>query len=114
MEVTVSVQAGYLKILSKIIPAGAVGASLLLGSAAPGEAKLTDAQSSASVTRPVSERLGAIREAVSAIAPIMIADPSGGTMRLSWHNIGWANWLRPGPKPPLQRYPHPPQRWIHP
>jgi hypothetical protein len=102
-----SVQGRYLKILSKIIPAGAVGASLLLGSAAPGEAKLTDAQPSASVTLPVSERLGAIREAVSAIAPITDAnsDPGGGATRLSWHN-GWLNWLRPGPKPPFQKDPH--------
>jgi hypothetical protein len=82
MEViAMSVQARYLKVLSKIIPAGAVSASLLLGSATPSEASLTEAQPSASATLRVSERLGAIREAVSAIAPIMTGaniDPGGG------------------------------------
>jgi hypothetical protein len=101
-------QGRYLKILSKIIPAGAVSASLLLGSATPSEASLTDAQPSASTTLRVSERLGAIRDAVSAIAPVIIGDPSEGATRLSWHNIGWPNWSgKPFPKPLPQKDPHP-------
>jgi hypothetical protein len=106
-------QGRYLKILSKIIPAGAVGASLLLGSATPSEASLPDAQPSVSATLRVSERLGAIRDAVSAIAPIMTGanvDRGGGATRLSWHNDwhnGWNNWLRPPPKPLPMKDPHP-------
>ena len=105
-----SVQARYLKVLSKIIPAGAVSASLLLGSATPSEASLTDAQPSASTTLRVSERLGAIREAVSDIAPSITGagiDPDGGATRLSWHNgwhNGWGNWFR---SPWPQKDPHP-------
>jgi hypothetical protein len=102
-----SVQARYLKALSKIIPAGAVSASLLLGSATPSKASLTDAQPSASTTLRVSERLGAIRDAVSDIAPITIGDPGRGATRLSWHNHPWYNWLPPAPKPLPKRDPHP-------
>jgi len=105
-----SVQGRYLKILSKIIPAGAVGASLLLGSAAPSEASLTDAQPSASATLRVSEHLAAIREAVSAIGPIMIGaniDPGGGATQLSWYNV-WNKWAGPAFHKPLpQKDPHP-------
>ena len=43
-----SLQEKYLKILSKIIPAGGAALSLLLGSATPSDANLTEAQPSAS------------------------------------------------------------------
>jgi hypothetical protein len=99
-----SVQARYLKILSEIIPAGAVSASLLLGSATPSEASLTDARPSASATLQVSERLGAIREAVSDTMIAANIDPSEGATQLSWSNVGWGNWLG---RPLLKRDPHP-------
>ena len=102
-----SAQARYLKILSKIIPAGAVGASLLLGSATPSEANPAAAQPSASATLSVSERLGAIREAVSDIMIGANIDPGGDETQLSWNNVGWSKWLGPPSRPLLQRDPHP-------
>ena len=65
-----SLRQKYLKILSEIMPAGAVGVSLLLGSAAPGDANQHPAGSrpAASELSSVSERLAAIREAVSDLA----------------------------------------------
>jgi hypothetical protein len=102
-----SAQGRYLKVLSKIIPAGAVSASLLLGSATPSDASLTEAQPSATAALRVSERLGAIREAVSAIAPTMTGanvHPGGGATQLSWSNVGWGKWLG---RPVRKRDPHP-------
>jgi hypothetical protein len=84
----------YLKILSRIIPVGAVGASLLLGSTAPSAAndRPTGSQTSASDEVRVSERLAAIREAVSAVAqPESGARPSDGNLQLAWGNR-WNNW----------------------
>ena len=84
----------YLKILSRIIPVGAVGASLLLGSTAPSAAndRPTGSQTSASDEIRVSERLAAIREAVSAVAqPESGARPSDGNLQLAWGNR-WNNW----------------------
>jgi hypothetical protein len=110
MEViAMSVQARYLKVLSKIIPAGAVSASLLLGSATPSEASLTDAQPSASASIRVSERLGAIREAVSEIMIGANIAPGGGETHLSWNNQPSGKWLNlsPPPKPLPKKDPHP-------
>jgi hypothetical protein len=84
----------YLRILSRIIPVGAVGASLLLGSTAPRAANdhPTGLQTSASDEVRVSERLAAIREAVSAVAqPESGARPSDGNLQLAWGNR-WNNW----------------------
>jgi hypothetical protein len=84
----------YLKILSAIIPAGAFGASLLLGSTAPSAANdyPVRLQPSASDQARVSERLAAIREAVSAVAqPESGATPGEGNLRLAWGNR-WNNW----------------------
>ena len=85
----------YLEILSGIVPTGAVGIALLLGAAAPSAAKEEPlgSQPSASGSAVVSERLAAIREAVSAVA-----GPEGEdqTLRLAWgnwwHNYGWRPW----------------------
>ena len=62
-----SLRQKYLKILSEIMPAGAVGVSLLLGSTAPGDANQHPAGSepAASDLFSVPERLAIIREAVS-------------------------------------------------
>ena len=96
-----SLREKYLKILSGIIPVGAVGASLLLGSTAPSAANdhPTGLQTSASDEAPVSERLAAIREAVSAVGDTgsKEADPGAGNLRLAWGNWwngGWG-WGRP-------------------
>src|SRR5260370_42580889 len=66
----VSLRQKYVKILSGMLPAGAVGMSLLLGSTTPSVANEhpTASQPSASDKDRLSERLDAIREAVSAVA----------------------------------------------
>jgi hypothetical protein len=89
-----SLREKYLKVLSGIIPVGAVGASLLLGSTAPSAAndQPTGLQTSASDEVRVSERLAAIREAVSAVAQLESgARPSDGNLQLAWGNR-WNNW----------------------
>ena len=60
----------YFRLLSQIMPAGAVGASLLLGAAAPGDAAQHPANSQPAATdrSPVAERLAAIRQPVSDVA----------------------------------------------
>jgi hypothetical protein len=97
-----SLQEKYLTILSRLIPAGAAAMSLLLGSATPSEANLTDAQPSASASVRVSEHLRAVREAVSAV-DIEIAD---ARVIPRWHNSvhnwtkwgnGWSKWAPPPP-----------------
>jgi hypothetical protein len=90
----------YRGILSQIMPAGAAGVSLLLGSIAPGDARLHPAASQPSVAKAdVSERLDAIRQAVSDVAPAI--EPSEGEQQLAWgnwwrnggwRNGGWGNW----------------------
>ena len=101
----------YVKILSRIVPAGAVGVSLLLGSTAPSVAKdhPSGAQLSAADACRVSERLAAIREAVSAVAGAEngAVKSTDGNLRLAWGNWwrnggwglyrpwggwGWPNW----------------------
>jgi hypothetical protein len=89
-----SLREKYLKLLSEIIPVGAVGAALLLGSTAPNAANdhPTGSQTSASDEVPVSERLAAIREAVSAVSkPESEAQPVDGNLQLAWGNR-WGNW----------------------
>jgi len=101
----------YVKILSRIVPAGAVGVSLLLGATAAGVAKDHPAgtQPPAADAGRVSERLTAIREAVSDLSgPENAAKNSvDGNLRLAWGNWwrnggwgyyrpwggwGWPNW----------------------
>jgi hypothetical protein len=80
----------YVKILSGMLPAGAVGMSLLLGSTPPSVANEhpTASQPSASKDR-LSERLAAIREAVSAVA-----EPGGTAAKPDDrnHQLAWGNW----------------------
>jgi hypothetical protein len=104
-----SLRQKYLNILSGIAPAGAVGVALLLGSSAPGVAspEPVGAQPQAAAPR-VSERLAAIRDAVSAVAGQDAArqGKNAGDLRLAWGNWwrnggwgyrpwggwGWPNW----------------------
>jgi len=92
----VSLQKKYAKILTRILPAGAFGASLLLGSTVPtaaNEHPTTSLQPFASGADAVAQRLAAIRDAVSAVA-----DPAAdklksddGNLRVAWGNW-WNNW----------------------
>ena len=95
-----SLRQNYVTILSRILPAGALGVSVLLGSGAPGAASQhpAAAQPSASDQQPVAARLAAIREAVSAVvgSEAKAAVPEDGNQRLAWGNW-WNNygWYRP-------------------
>jgi hypothetical protein len=90
----------YRGILSQIMPAGAAGVSLLLGSISPGDARLhPEASQPFAAKANVSERLDAIRQAVSDLAPAI--EPSEGEQQLAWgnwwrnggwRNGGWGNW----------------------
>jgi rSAM-associated Gly-rich repeat protein len=89
-EEALSSRQKYLKILSNLTPAGAVGVSLLvLGAAVPATASEGPAGARASAIQQerVSERLAAIREAVSVAAE---ADAATATpeKRLAWGNWG--------------------------
>ena len=85
-----SLRQKYLNILSAIVPAGAVGISVLLGSTAPGAAREHPADRRAPVWDTVSERLAAIREAVSALGE-KAGKPADIEDRLAWGNW-WRNW----------------------
>src|SRR5271167_3189132 len=89
----------YLKVLSGIAPAGAAGIALLLGSATPSAAARHSASAEpvAANRAGVSERLAAIREAVSDVAKreSLAATPEDGELQLAWGNW-WRNWgMRP-------------------
>jgi hypothetical protein len=89
----------YRKILSAILPAGAVGASLLLGSAVPARAEEEPVamQPQAFAPTSVADRLAAIRGAVSDVAASAARDHDH-PLRLAWgnwwRNGGWG-WRRP-------------------
>ena len=95
-----SLRLRYLRILSGMVPAGALGVSLLLASAAPCDANNDPSNSLPSALRGVSERLAAIREAVSELGALTIG-ASESEQQLAWgnwwrnggwHNGGWGNW----------------------
>jgi hypothetical protein len=104
-----SLRQKYFKILSEMMPAGAVGISLLLGSTAPGDANQHPAgmQPASSNLSNVSERLAAIRDAVSDVPGAI--EPGEGEQHLAWgnwwrnggwrgpgwRNGGWGNWRGP-------------------
>jgi hypothetical protein len=90
-----SLREKYLRILSRIAPAGAAGVSLLLGSTAPGVASPdpTMVQPKAAQPAGVSERLAAIREAVSTVAQQEAGAQSADTGKL---RLAWGNWWRNG------------------
>jgi rSAM-associated Gly-rich repeat protein len=93
MEDFVSAVQRYRKILSALLPAGALGMSILLGSTGAQAARETAIEPQAgSATPRVAERLAAIRDAVS---DVMVFDSKAapaleGTERLAWRN--WANF----------------------
>ncbi|HMD64352.1 MAG TPA: hypothetical protein VKF83_10305 [Stellaceae bacterium] len=92
-----SLRQKYVKIFSGIFPTGAMGVSLLLGSAAPSDANQHPASSlpPAFEISGVSERLAAIRDAVSDLSGVV--EPAAGEQRLAWGNW-WRNggWRGPG------------------
>ena len=93
-----SLRQKYVKVLSGILPAGAVGMSLLLGATAPTAASEHPTTAQPFSDRdPVAERLAAIREAVSAVADTggKDAEPGDG----NWEQIGH----RPNPPGPRSR-----------
>jgi rSAM-associated Gly-rich repeat protein len=89
-----SLRQRYRKILSGIIPVGAAGALLLLGSTAPVAADQGPAAAlpRAAAAVPVSQRLAAIREAVSDVA-----GPSAGDgRREDRQQLAWWAWRNGG------------------
>ena len=69
-EGSLSLRQKYLKLVSGLATRGTIGVALLLGAAASGEASQAPADQQPTQTQDerVSERLAAIREAVSALA----------------------------------------------
>jgi len=90
-----SLRLKYCRILSGIIPTGATGISLLIGTMAASAAADHPAglQPSAAGPAGISERLAAIREAVSDLAEAEGNEmrPSDSALRLAWGNW-WNNW----------------------
>jgi len=94
----VSLRQRYVDLLARFVPVGAVGVTLLLGSATPGAAREQPADQQPSVSgQRVSERLAAIREAVSTLgaADGVSRDQAEGTQYAqwgNWRNGPWNNW----------------------
>jgi len=85
-----SLRQKYLTILTNLAPAGAVGVSLALGAAAPVAAAEhpPGAQRTVGTQDKISERLAAVREAVSVVAEDHAA-AAKAEGRLAWGNWGW-------------------------
>lgn len=85
-----SLRLKYLTILSQLAPAGAVGVSLALGAASPAAANEppTAVPSSIVEKEKVSERLAAVRDAVTELAGTN-TDVGKNDGRLAWWNGGW-------------------------
>ena len=81
----------YLRILAEMASAGAIGVSLLLVATAPVAADQdpAGAQPRAADQARISERLAAIREAVSDVA--VSSTVKGGQQFVWWGNGGWRN-----------------------
>jgi hypothetical protein len=99
-EETLSLRVKYQTILTQLAPAGAVGVSLALGAAAPAAASTpaNGDQPSATAKDGVSERLAAVRDAVTEL-DLTKADAAKTDGRLAWGNWGygwgfpnWNNW----------------------
>ena len=103
-----SLRQKYLNILTGMVPAGAAGVCLLLGLSAPTLASPEPAGAQPQAAPRVSDRLAAIRDAVSAVAAqdAISHSKAGGDLRLAWGNWwrnggwgyrpwggwGWPNW----------------------
>jgi rSAM-associated Gly-rich repeat protein len=89
----VTLRRKYLKILSALLPAGAVGASLLLGSAGTATAKQESDRLQPRTTsgERVSDRLAAIRGAVSEFVGGH-GPAENDSQQLAW----WGNWRNGG------------------
>ncbi len=85
----------YQSVLTQLAPLGAAGVSLALGAAVPAVASEPPAgeQPRATVKEGVSERLTAVRDAVSAVDQLRV-DAAKAEGRLAWGNWGWG-WGRP-------------------
>ena len=83
------VQQRYLRVISRIVPLGAVGASLLLGSTLASAAL----PRRVTVEPAISERLAAIREAVfTVVGPGEVSKQGANpNFQLAWGNR-WNNW----------------------
>jgi rSAM-associated Gly-rich repeat protein len=90
-EEALSLRQKYLNVVSKLATPGAIGMAVLLGSSAPGAAsqELAGQPEPSAQGERVSERLAAIREAVSEVSGGRTrgADGAGG-QRLAWGNWG--------------------------
>jgi hypothetical protein len=90
-----SLRQRYLKILAGIVPVGAAGVALLLGSTAPVAADqgAAAARAHSAAGAGVSERLAAIRAAVSDVdGPGVTAAQSRQQLAWwAWRNGGWRN-----------------------
>jgi hypothetical protein len=93
-----SLRQKYVNILSGVLPAGALGVSLLLGATGPSAANTPPvrAQPLASDQDRVSERLAAVREAVSAVAG---SDGGVEKTQKGKHQLAWGNWWGYGYRP---------------
>jgi rSAM-associated Gly-rich repeat protein len=84
----------YLKVVAQLAASGALGAALLLGSAAPSAADQEPAarQPANAQAAGVAERLAAIRDAVSTVAGAQATEQ----LAQWWRNGGWGNggWWR--------------------
>jgi len=94
----VSLRQRYLTILAQLGPAaGAVGLTAVLGATAPAAASEppSGAPAAQAAGQGVSERLAAVREAVSALAAdeSTAADPAE---RIAWWGNGWGGGWRGG------------------
>lgn len=85
-----SLRQKYLAILSEIVPAGIVGVSMLLGST-PSSANEHPLGLQPRASALVSERLAAIRNAVSALAQEGETAAGEDNLQLAWGNW-WRNW----------------------
>jgi hypothetical protein len=96
-EEILSLREKYQTVLTQLAPIGAVGVSLALGAAAPAAASEppTGGQPPATVKEGVSERLAAVRDAISAVDQLRV-DAAKSDGRLAWGNwgfgFGWPNW----------------------
>lgn len=89
-----SLRQRYVAILAHLAPAGAVGLSAALGAVTPAAASEPPAGNPPAATNEgVSERLAAVRDAVSAVDQVR-ADAAKAEGRLAWGNWGWG-WGRP-------------------